>query len=253
MSAIAVALIAFVCIFGGALIGLFIRSLLPDHHLNEASRDVVKLGAALIATLAALVLGLLVSSAKGSLDSINTELTQEGARLILLDRILADYGPETKETREMLRTGVAATIKRIWPKDGTGKVDTKAVETSKGMEVMQKKLRGLSPHNDSQRQLKSQALQLAVQLAQSRWLIIEQTQQTLPTAFLVVLLFWLTILFAGFGLLTPPNATILAVLFVCALSVSGAIFMILEMDTPFTGIVKVSGVTIQTALEHLGR
>lgn len=253
MSAITVAVFAFVCIFGGALLGLFIRSRLPDHHLNEASRDVVKLGAALIATLAALVLGLLVSSAKGSLDSISTELTQEGARLMLLDRVLANYGPETKEIREIMRIGVATTIERIWPKDGTGKIDTKAAETSRGMEVMQQKLRELSPRNDSQRQLKSEALQITAQLAQSRWLIIEQTQQALPTAFLVVLLFWLAILFAGFGLLTPPNATILAVLFVCALSVSGAIFLILEMDTPFTGIVKVSGAALQKALEHIGR
>lgn len=253
MNAIAVALIAFACIFGGALLGLFIRSFLPDHHLNNASRDVVKLGAGLIATLAALVLGLLVSTAKGSLDSINTELTQLGARTILLDRVLAAYGPETREVREIMRSSLVTTMHRVWPEDRTGKFNVTAVEASKNVEGVQVKLRGLSPRSDSQRQLKSQALQLAAETALSRWVIIEQMQQTLPTVFLVVLLFWLSMLFAGFGLLSPVNGTVLAILFVCAVSVAGAIFLILEMETPFSGIVKVSSATMQKTLDHLGR
>ncbi len=253
MSAITVALIAFACIFGGALLGLRIRLFLPDHHLTDETRDVLKLGTGLIATLAALVLGLLVSSAKSSMDSINTELTQEGARLMLIDRVLANYGPETKEVREMLRNGVVTTLDRIWPKNATRKVNANAIVTSRNLEVVQDKLRGLSPRTDSQRQLKWQALQIAAQLAQSRWVIIEQTQESLPTVFLVVLLFWLTILFAGFGLLAPINATVLGVLFVCAISVSGAIFLILEMDTPLTGIIKVSSAPLVKALDNLGR
>ena len=247
------ALIAFTCIFGGALLGILIRSILPNHHLNEATRDVVKLGAGLIATLAALVLGLLISSAKDDLNTINTELTQMGAEIILFDRVLANYGPETKEVREMARSSLVITMARIWPKDGARKLNISTVEASRNLEEIQAKLRGLSPRNESQRQLQSQALQLAAQSAQSRWVLIEQTQQPLPTAFLVILLFWLTILFAGFGLLSPVNTTILVVLFVCALSVSGAIFLILEMDTPFTGIVKVSSATLQKALDNLGR
>lgn len=253
MNALAVALIAFACIFGGALLGLFIRSLLPDHHLSDASRDVVKLGAGLIATLAALVLGLLVSTAKGSLDSINTELTQLGAKTILLDRVLAAYGPETKEVREIMRSSLVTTMHRVWPEDRSRKFNVIAVETSKNVEGLQVKLRELSPRSDSQRQLKSQALQIAAESALSRWVIIEQMQQTLPTAFLVVLLFWLSMLFAGFGLLSPVNGTVLAILFVCAVSVSGAIFLILEMETPFSGVVKVSSATMQKTLDHLGR
>lgn len=253
MSPLAVALIACGCIFGGALLGLCIRSCLPIHHLSDDTRDVVKLGTGLIATLAALVLGLLVSSAKGSLDSINEELTRVGARVVVLDRVMANYGPETKEAREILRTGLIATMTRVWPRKGPSEISSKSVEDTRNIEVLQNRLRGLSPHNDTQRDLRSQALQLSAQLAQSRWFIIEQTQQTLPTAFLVVLLFWLTILFVGFGLLSPVNATVIGVLFICTVSVSGAIFLILEMETPFSGIVKVTSATMQKALEHLGR
>jgi hypothetical protein len=253
MNPFAVALIAFFCIFGGALLGLLIRSRLPDHHLSDETREVVKLASGLIATLAALVLGLLVSSAKGSLDSINEELTQVGAKVLLLDRVLATYGPETKDARVILRDGLATTIGKVWPSKGPSQVGSKTVENSRYVEVVQNMLRGLSPRNDPQRELRAQAMQLTYQLAQSRWVIIEQTQQTLPTAFLVVLFFWLIILFAGFGLLSPSHSTVLGILLLCAVSVSGAIFLILEMSTPFNGIVKVSSATMQKALDNLGR
>ncbi len=253
MSSVAIALLCFALTFGGALLGLRVRSFLPDHHLSADARDVVKLGAGLIATLAALVLGLLVSSAKGTLDSMNAELTQSGARIILLDRVLAGYGPETREVREMLRSSVVNAIDRIWPEDRSRMVDVRTIESSRSLEEIQERLRGLSPRNDAQSQIKSQALQIAADLAQSRWLLIEKTQQVLPTALLVVLLFWLVILFAGFGLLSRVNTTVVAVLLVCAISVSGAIFLILEMGSPVTGIIKVSSAPLHKALDNIGR
>ncbi len=253
MSSIALALLCFALTFGGALLGLCVRSFLPDHHLSENARDVVKVGAGLIATLAAMVLGLLVSSAKGTLDSMNTELTQSGARIILLDRVLAGYGPETREVRQMLRSRVADVVARIWPEDRSRVVNLKTMEASRSLEEIQERLRGLSPQSDAQRQLKSQAMQIAADLAQSRWLLIEQTQQALPTALIVVLLFWLVILFAGFGLLSRVNTTVVGVLLVCAISVSGAIFLILEMGSPVTGIIKVSSAPLHKALDNIGR
>ena len=71
--------------------------------------------------------------------------------------------------------------------------------------------------------------------------------------FLVVLVFWLTILFISFGLFAPPNATVIATLFVCALSVSGAIFLILELDQPFEGLIRISSAPLRNALAHLGQ
>ncbi len=253
MSSISIALIAFACISGGALLGPYVRSRLPDHHLNGNALEIVKMGAGLIATLAALVLGLMVSSAKGTLDAMNAGLTQEGAKIIVLDRTLASYGPETKEVREQLRSAVASAIDIIWPEDKNRHANMKTIEATRSIEIIQDRLRGLSPHSDAQRQLQSQALQLAADMAQTRWILIEQTEQTLPPAFIFVLLFWLTVLFACVGLLAPGNTTIIAVLLVCALSVSGAVFLILEMSTPLTGIIKVSSAPLQKALANLGR
>src|SRR6476661_6414913 len=103
------------CIFGGVLLGLLLRHRLPVQHLQEESKDTIKLGAGMVATVSALVLGLLVASAKTAFDTTQEEITQRSAKIIFLDRVLADYGPETKDTREQLRRTVAASIELIWP------------------------------------------------------------------------------------------------------------------------------------------
>jgi len=238
---------------GGALLGLFLRSVLPEHHLSDKTRDAVKVGTGLIATLTALVLGLLVSSAKSSFDLMSAEITQGSARLIFLDRTLTRYGPETKEVRDLLRSNLASLINLVWPEDNNVRADLRAVENRAGIEGVLDKLRALTPKNDSQRLLQTQALQICNDLAQSRWLIIEQSQGALPNVFLVVLVFWLIIFFICFGLFSEPNATVIAVMFVCALSVSGAIFLVMEMNSPLEGIIKISGAPLHKALEHLGR
>lgn len=253
MSAIAVALIAFVFIFAGALLGLVIRDFLPVHHRHEEVRDVVKLGAGLIATLAAFVLGLLMSSAKTSLDEMNSELNQSSAKIIMLDRVLANYGPETKPLRESLRGTIVTAIKLVWPEETPMHAHVDNVEVASGMERIQNMLREFSPRDESQRLLQSQALQIITDLTQSRWLMIEQSQRELPTAFLGILLFWLTILFTGFGMLAPRNATVIAVLLICSLSVSGAIFLIQEMNNPLSGVIKISSAPLRKALEHLSK
>ena len=126
MSALAISLVAFACIFGGALLGMFIRTFLPGHHVSDESKDVVKLGTGMIATMAALVLALMIASAKGNFDTMNSGLRQVGSRVILLDRIMAHYGPETLEARDLLRRSVASAIERIWPEDRIGQAVAKA-------------------------------------------------------------------------------------------------------------------------------
>src|SRR6267154_5019 len=119
MSSLTIALISAACIFGGALLGLFLQGLLPEHHLRDASKDTVKVAAGTIATLSALVLGLLVGSAKNSFDSANAAITQSGAKIILLDRVLSVYGPESKPARDQLRQAVVAGIEMFWPGEKT--------------------------------------------------------------------------------------------------------------------------------------
>jgi hypothetical protein len=253
MSSMTISLITFACIFGGALAGLFLRTVLPQHHLSDKTMDAVKVGTGLIGTLAALVLGLLISSAISSFDTVNTELKQCGAKIILLDRTLARYGPEAKEIRALLRRTVATGIQRIWPEGKVSPAELSAFERTPPMEQVFDQLRGLEPQKNSQQQALSQALQLAGELIQSRWLVLEHAQTGLPTPLIPILVFWLIIFFFCFGLISENNATVITIMLVCALSVCGAIFLILEMNHPFYGVIKVSSAPLQKALEILGK
>lgn len=241
------------CIFGGVLLGLALRGLLPDHHLQEESKDAIKLGAGMVATVSALVLGLLVASAKTSFDTTQEEVTQRAAKIIFLDRLLADYGPETQATREQLRRTVVGTIEILWPKKKNGTSGLTEYERLNGMQITQMALLKLTPTTDAQRQLYATAQQLLSDLRQSRWVLIQREQRVIPLPFLVVLLFWLTVLHISFGLFAPRNPTVITVLFVSALSVSGAIFIVLDMTHPLQGVITVSGEPMRKTLELLGQ
>lgn len=226
MSSIAISLIVFACVFAAALLGIFLRAILPDHHLSADSKGVVNLGTALVATMSALVLGLLIASAKNSFDTQNTALTEMSAQVVVLDRVLAHYGPETKEVRDLLRTTVVHVLDQMGSKNPIGQEAPSA-----GREVLLDKIQGLSPKDDRQRSLQAQAFSIAMGLLQTRWLQYQQTTTAVSVPLLVVLVFWLTVIFFSFGLFAPRNATVVASLLICALSVSGAILLILKMGT----------------------
>ena len=254
MSALIISLIAFACIFGGTLLGMFLRTILPGHHVSDDSKGAVMLGTGMIATMAALVLALLIASAKGNYDTMSSELRQVSSRVILLDRVMAHYGPETNEARDLLRRSIASTIKRVWPEDNIEQAVAESTEGRVDIETIQDKLRQLSPRNDAQRWLQSRALEISIEIAEGRWLLIEQLgQRTLPMPFFVLMVFWLTIIFTSFGLFSPRNATVITVLLICALSAAGSLFLIIELDTPYQGLIKVSSVPLRNALAHLGQ
>jgi Protein of unknown function (DUF4239) len=251
MSSIAVSLIVFACVFGGAICGILLSRALPQNHLSADSKAVVTMSMGLVATMAALVLGLLVSSAKSFYDAQSAELTQMSARVIVLDRILAHYGPETKEVRDQLRGTVADSIDRIWPQERTQ--SSKLAAPSTGSEGLIDKIHALSPKDDRQRSLQAQALSMVAGLIQTRWMMYEQGASSVSAPMLVILVFWLAAIFISFGLFAPRNATVITALFVAGLSVSGAIFLILEMYAPFGGLIQISSAPLRAALTNLGQ
>ncbi len=251
MISIIISLIAFACVAGGTLLGLVLGAVLPPQHLSSESKDTVKLGMGLIGTMTAILLGLLIASAKSFFDTQNTELTELSANVILLDRILANYGPETKEARDLLQNAVSRVLDTMLGKGGSQNSGT--VAAAGGTEVLYEKIQGLSPQNDAQRFLQNQAISVAVDLAKKRWLMAQQATTSVPPPLLVVLVFWLALTFCSFGLLAPRTPVVLATLCLCALSVSAAIFLVLDMYIPFRGVVRVSTAPLQTALAHLGK
>jgi hypothetical protein len=252
MTSLHTALITLMCLCAGTTLGSLIRSRVPDHHLRDDSKDVVKMASGMIATLVALVIGLLVSSSKSSYDQASSGVTQIGAKLILLDHALGRYGPETRAIRERMRAGIAASIERLWPTGRGLKPSLAAVEQT-GMEDVQDMIVQLAPQDEARRALRSYSLQTCNDLVNSRWVMIEQAQTALPTVFLGILIFWLTVLFASLGLLAPRNVTTSCCLFVCALSMAGAIYLILEMNRPLEGAVQVSPAPLQKALMIIGK
>ena len=251
MNTLEISVIAFACVFGGALLGFWLRSVLPEDHLSTASRDVVKLGMGTIATMTALVLGLLVNSAKNSYDAQSRELTEMSARIILLDRELSHYGPEAKEARDLLRVVVTRLIERTWPSKGPGRPMSEP--TASNSEILYDKIQELVPANDMQRMLQNRALNLAIDIGQMRWLMVEQGYSPVSTPLIIVVVFSLTITFTSFGIHAPPNGTLITTVFLGALSVSGVMFLILEMYTPFGGLIPISGAPLQAALSYLGQ
>jgi hypothetical protein len=170
--------------------------------------------------------------------------------LIVLDRVMAHYGPETQEARDLLRRSVAAALDRMWPESRSQPAQLAPIA---GAEGPYDKILKLSPQHDAQRALQAQALRISTDLLQTRWLLAEQRRSSIAMPFLVMLVFWLAVLFVSFGLFAPPNATVIATLFVCALSVSGAIFLILELDQPFEGLIRLSSAPLRDALAGLGQ
>ena len=254
MGAAVTGIIAFLCIIGGMVVGMLMRSVLPVNHLSGDSKDTVRISSGMIATLTALVLSLLVTSAKNKFDDMNDTLAQSSSKIIMLDRNLAQYGSETQAIREQLRSTVAAWVTASWHIDKTAMDEMSVFEKSPAtMEIVGNKLRELVPQNDSQREFQSDSLKICKELVQTRWLEIEKAQTSLPKVFLVMLLFWLAMLFGSFGLFAPPNKTVLVALVVCAISVASAIFIIEEMNKPLSGIVKVSNATLVKAVENIGK
>ena len=252
MSAIALSCITFVCISGGVIIGIFLRRVLPEHHLSTDAKDVVRLGTGLIGTIAALVLGLLIASAKNSYDTQSTQINQMTANIVLLDGLLAQYGPEAVAERNLLRRAIVISVGRIWRESNSNLAKTTPFEASAEGEAFFAKLQQLSPQNDSQRSLQARAIQVSTDIAQTRLLLFAQSNNSIPMPFLVVLIFWLTIIFASFSLFAQPNAIVIGSLFIFALSAAGAIYLVLELGQPFAGLMQISSAPLRNALTPLG-
>jgi hypothetical protein len=252
MKPLAIGIIVFICTLGGALIGMWLRRTLPEHHLRDESRDTMKLGIGLVATLTALVLGLVTASAKSSFDGLNTAIKNVAADVIATDRLLARYGSETKDIRATLKRVIAYRIEMTWPQGPSHAAKLAVTEATETGEWVVDQIRALTPPNDAQRSLQSRALDRSEALLRTRWVVLGELGTSIPWPFLIVLVFWLTITFMSFGLQAPANTTVLAVLLLCALSVAGAVFLILEMDGPFDGLIQVSAEPLRYALTRLG-
>ena len=249
LSPLALSCIIFVLIIGGILLGVMLRRALPKHHLSKDSQEVVRLGVGLVATIAALVLGLLIASAKSSFDTQSGQVKQITADLILLDNLLSFYGPEAKPIRVEMRAAIDQVVDRIWSEKRLK--GTAPFEASADADKVYLDIQALTPQNDVQRSLQSRAIQTATDFAQTRLLLFVESGRLIPVPFLAIMVFWLVIIFASFSLFSELNPTVFAFLVLFAFSASSALFLILELSQPFAGLMAISNAPLHAALAPL--
>jgi hypothetical protein len=253
LSSVVIAGIVFICTFGGGMLGMSLRTVLPESHLNADSKEVVRITSGLLATLAALVLGLLVASAKSGFDAQENGFQQLAANVVVLDRLLARGGPEANPAREALRRTVSRTIDSLWPATGSASSGLDAADITSESDSFFAAIRDLGADNDPQRIIQTQAVQLGAEMARTRWLLSQEQDSASSIPFLAVLSFWLFALFVSFGLFAPRNGAVMTAIIVCALSAAGAVFLIVDLNRPSGGLIQVSDAPFRYALSQLGK
>jgi len=243
----------FICTFGGVLAGMRLGRSIPEEHLKGESKETIRTGIGLIATMTALVLGLVTASAKQSFDDVDKTVRNVAADVLTLDGVLARYGPETAALRANLKSVVDSRVQATWPQ---GKAGSAAVAQGPDLSIVEQfasQVRALAPKTDEQTWLKSRATDLTESLMEVRFRVIGRIGSSVPMPYLIILVFWLTVTFASFGIFAPRNPAVIAVLFLCSVSVAAAVFLVLELDSPFEGVVRVSPEPLTAVVSLLGR
>ncbi len=247
-----VGMIVFACTFGGALLGFWLRER-RKHQLDLESTETIRHSIGVVATMTALILGLVTASAKSSFDEVTFAVESSARDILTLDRFLARYGPETSELRADIKDAVARRIDMIWPQGSSRPAQLDPSKLSSDTEGLAERIRALTPRDDSQQWLQARAGEVGEELLEARWLASAYSQASVSAIFLMVLLFWLTITFVSYGLVAARNSTVVTVLFLCAVSAGSALFLIFEMDEPFGGLLRVSADPLHFALAHLNQ
>ena len=241
-------LISFASIVAGVALGMTLRARLPRSWLSQDTKEVIRLGAGLLATLAAVVISLMIASAKSSYDTQDSNFRQLSAYLVETDQLLAQYGPDAIQVRILMRQAIPAAIDRIWREKAAG--GTAFTSTSLA-EQLYNAVEALSPANDAQRALKLRIVQASDEIARIRLLMYADSDTRLLTPFLLILIVWLTVIFTSFSLFVEPNAAVAVALLVLALSVSSALFLVADLSQPFAGLMQISREQLRHTLAPL--
>jgi hypothetical protein len=239
MSSTAAFLASLASILIGAAFGMVLKRALPADLLEGGSKEAIRLGAGFLSTLAALVIGLMIASAKNTYDSQNTNIRQLGTNAVLVDQMLIKYGPEANAARSLLRETIPSATARIWQENIAGAGGSTFVLSGTG-ERFYNAVEGLKPANAEQNSLKARIIQITTELGRTRLLVFTQNENAIPVPFFIVLVLWLVVIFASFSLFAEPGPIVVASTLLFALSVSSALFLIVDLSHPFEGLMQIS-------------
>ena len=250
MSSTAAFLASLASILIGAAIGMAIRRTLPPDLLEGGSKEAIRLGAGFLSTLAALVIGLMIASAKNTYDTQNTNIRQLGTNAVLVDQMLTKYGPAAREARTLLREAIPSATARIWQESIAAKASSNFVISSTSERFLDA-VEALKPANEEQTSLKARIIQITTDMGRTRLLVFTQNENAIPVPFFVVLVFWLVLIFASFSLFAEPGPIEIASTLLFALSVSSALFLIVDLGHPFEGLMQISNHHLQVVLPKI--
>jgi hypothetical protein len=234
-----ITVLVFAVILGGAFAGAIVRRSVPQHHLTEETKTLVSVSTAVVATISALVLGLLLSNANSSFNTVQGQVTSLSAEILRLDQLLRRYGSGTSLAREKLREYAERKRDDLFP-NNSAKIDLGNQSTYELLQEFEELVLAIKPANARDQWWLAQAMTLASKIGDTRFLLAQQTGRGTPKAVLLLLIFWLTLLFASFTLFAPSNMISTTTMTLCALAIAGAIGMILELERGFGGLVQVS-------------
>ncbi len=239
------------CLGAATILGLYLSATTSKAHLDGRSKEVIHGFMGVIAHLIAVVLGLLIFSAKTSFDIKDSEFKHASAKVVLLDRVLAHYGPRAQGARDALRSTIEKKLAVLEPSRKLGA--EKGRRSFVSIEDVQDKIRALAPEHDGERWLKERALAVSGDIAQARWFLFDELDSTIPSPFIAIMVFWLMLIFFSYGLFTPRNVTVLTVLALCAVSLASSVYLVLEMDNSLEGPISISTEPLHKAFDELGR
>jgi hypothetical protein len=252
MSSTTIGILVSAFVFAGAIAGMLMYRIVPAGHQTTDTRDIIRLAIGMISILASLILGLLTASAKQTYDNADTQLRAYAANIIILDAALRGYGPAADPARAALRDYTQRAVHNTWPDDAAAPpapLEDKAAGDL--LETVMHLSMELQPSNEDQRTYRGQAIGLASDLVKARWTLLVNEAGTINPILLIIMVIWIAMIFLSFGLFAPRNATIVIAFAICSVSIGTSIFLILEMDTPFDGVIMVSGTSMKNALDHL--
>ena len=248
MYEIIVAAVVFACLLAASLGSLLIYQRLPAHHLQDDSQAVIRAVAGIFVVLTSLVLGLMINSAKNTFESVDRNVHAIATGIIILDRILQQVGPAADPARGRLLAYAKRAADASRPDRN---VPDRTSETVLGEVGMQ--LRQVKTETPEQTAALRDATQQYLAIVQLRWVLVEQSEGTIPMPLVVLLVAWLVLIFASFGYRAPRNALVIGCFIASSALMAGAIYLILDMDVPFGGPIQVSRQPIERAIAEMQR
>lgn len=252
MNTVLMSAVIVVILFGSAVVAMFVARFLPDNHLSSETKSVVSVSVAVIGTLSALVVGLLISTANSSFIAKGQEIADISSNVINLDRFMRRYGQEAEDSRALLRDYTAEKLRDLFPRNAEQAPDTTSVTTVTMLEKLQNNILAMTPSNETQRWLQAQSLETASAILATRWQL-GQNSASSPRLLLLLVMFWFVIIFASFGIFAPHNIIAISAIFLCSVGVGSAIRIITELQEPFGGLIRISRSPLVLALDVISR